>query len=351
MVSKDDDDEKGAKLQRRSRQQSIRSMLCVGVCIVVGLACFFYPRQGPPDVPAREQQRQQLLAVEPRQQEEQQQLLLPQVVSPAIRFHNDKQEHFLKLQELTKTFDAVEHEVRAIKQTGVIMETDAKSLEATGRLQEAARALCKERFGDFGSRPYRIQIQLEYQDPGLQTDDPNKHATFFIETAPLEWIPYSVYNFLEVARGYQSGGFHRRAGHVLQATTKSYLRQQPLAFQEYSKQYPHVQGTVGYCGRPSGHNGCWYISTMDNTQNHGPGSQQKKNTYEADANFGRVVNDDGSYDALVRRIRESMKVDGFLNNPKDWVLVTSMEIMIPDEDNSGKFKKWDGYTSESVDVA
>jgi hypothetical protein len=155
-----------------------------------------------------------------------------------------------------------------------------------------------------------------------------------------------------VARGYQSGGFHRRAGHVLQATTTSHLRQLPLAFQEYSKHYPHVKGTVGYCGRPSGSHGCWYISTMDNTRNHGPGSQQQQNPYEADANFGRVVNEnDGRYEALVARIRESMKVDGFLNQKKDWVLVTSMEIMVPDEEKSGKYKLWDGYTSQSVDVA
>jgi hypothetical protein len=93
------------------------------------------------------------------------------------------------------------------------METDAKSLEATGQLQVAAHALCKERFGDFGSQPYRIQIQLEFQDAGLLPDDAHKDATFFIETAPLEFIPsYSVYNLLEVARGYQSGGFHCRAG-------------------------------------------------------------------------------------------------------------------------------------------
>jgi hypothetical protein len=54
--------------------------------------------------------------------------------------------------------------------------------------------------------------------------------------------------------------------------------------------------------------------TMDNTRNHGLGSQQQQSPYEADANFGRVVNENnGRYEALVARIRESMKVDGFLN--------------------------------------
>ena len=57
-----------------------------------------------------------------------------------------------------------------------------------------------------------------------------------------------------------------------------------LAFQEYSPEYPHAEYTLGYAGRPGGPQ--FYISIMDNTENHGPGSQGSKT--EADGCFGRV---------------------------------------------------------------
>ena len=155
-------------------------------------------------------------------------------------------------------------------------------------------------------------VDLEFQQPGLLEAD--RHASFVIETAPMDLVPYSVYNFLEVVRGYQGGGFHRKAGHVLQVSVQSSLAKDALAFQEYSPQFPHKKQTVGYCGRPSGHNGCWYISTIDNTRNHGPGSQQQQNPFEADANFGRIVE---GYDLVEPRIRSALPKDGFIGDRKD----------------------------------
>ena len=58
-----------------------------------------------------------------------------------------------------------------------------------------------------------------------------------------------------------------------------------LAFQEYDARFPHRTGTLGYAGRPGGP--ACYISTVDNTENHGPGSQGSK-MGEADSCFGRV---------------------------------------------------------------
>ena len=128
------------------------------------------------------------------------------------------------------------------------------------------------------------------------------------------------------------------ASHVLQVSVNSDVKP-PLAFQEYSKEFPHKIGTTGYCGRPSGHNGCWYISTMDNTRNHGPGSQQKHNPYEADANFGKVIS---GYDEVVPRIREAMPNKGFLDNRKDWVLIPRMTILV--DDGTGNFVEWKDKT-------
>jgi hypothetical protein len=74
----------------------------------------------------------------------------------------------------------------------------------------------------------------------------------------------------QVVRKWQGGAFHRNAGHVLQVQTEGGSRQ-GLAFQEYSPKYPHVEGTLGFAGRPGGPP--FYISTVDNTRNHGPASQ------------------------------------------------------------------------------
>ena len=184
----------------------------------------------------------------------------------------------------THVYDTLVDEVRAIKKTGVQMETDPHALAVTGRLQDAARDLCTLKYGDHA----RIAVTIAYPN-AVAPSTPYDEDTILIEMAPLAFQPYSVYNFLEVARGLHPhnpharphSGFHRKASHVLQATMASDYGQQPLAFQEYSKEYPHKQRTVGYCGRPSGGRGCWYISTLDNTKNHGPGSQQQKNPYEA----------------------------------------------------------------------
>jgi hypothetical protein len=60
-------------------------------------------------------------------------------------------------------------------------------------------------------------------------------------------------------------------GWLLQAQAISSVTEH-MPFQEYNALFPHAKGTMGYCGRPSGP--CFYVSIIDNTRNHGPGSQQ-----------------------------------------------------------------------------
>lgn len=86
---------------------------------------------------------------------------------------------------------------------------------------------------------------------------------------------------------------------------------------------PHKLGTVGYAGRPSGP--AWYVSILDNTKNHGRGTQQDHNPYEADSCFGRVI--DG-FDDEVQRIKK-MPGNGFLGDKKKHVLIKDMEILVP----------------------
>jgi len=113
----------------------------------------------------------------------------------------------------------------------------------------------------------------------------------------------------------------------------------PMPFQEYRDEYPHKEGTVGYAGRPSGPE--FYISIEDNTRNHGPGSQQKKNPFEADSIIGTVIE---GMDDVVPRIHK-MPGHEFILDKKKWVLIKKMAILVPsDGPNADK----DGYIEFSV---
>lgn len=224
---------------------------------------------------------------------------------------------------------SLEKIVRAIKKTGVIMEADKESLAMTGNLQDATRKLLKLRYGDFGSKNYRVELILEFQASIPDFKEKGKEGSIIIEMAPISLVPCSVYNFMEIARTWKSGAFHRNAGHVLQALARSDVTES-MPFQEYSKDFPHKKGTMGYAGRPSGPE--FYISIEDNSENHGPGSQQNHNKYEADSIIGTVVK--GMEDGTVARIH-TMPGREFLEKKNDWVLIRTMRVLVPGDGTDG----------------
>lgn len=69
----------------------------------------------------------------------------------------------------------------------------------------------------------------------------------------------------------------------------------------------------------------WYVSIKDNSLNHGPGSQQKQNPYEADSCFGTVI---GGHDNEVQRIAK-IPEKRFLNDRKKHVLIKEMIVLVP----------------------
>ena len=145
-----------------------------------------------------------------------------------------------------------------------------------------------------------------------------------------------VYNFLEIARTWKGGAFHRNANHVLQAKAHSEVKRS-MPFQEYSDEYPHVKGTIGYAGRPSGP--AFYISILDNSKNHGPGSQQKHNPYEADSIIGTIIE---GMDDVVPRIH-TMPFHEFNKDRTKWVLIRRMHVLVPGDGPGAK----DGYVEFS----
>jgi hypothetical protein len=286
----DVDNDKGSKIQRTSRQFLWKSIVGLVLFFIVAIWMQSYLEQQQTTAGKTLTRRRQ-------QQQQQQQQQLDSPTTSKMSF----QEQDNQLAQLVQTLDQQVRARKAIK--GVIMETDDIGLPLTQKLQQATLQLLQHRYGSAG--PFRVRIDVEYppsimitQSINTNHDEEDDHPTtkrqdyLLVEMAPTSLLPCSVFYFLELARTYQSGSFHRNADHVLQAkaSSKATAHSRSMPFQEYSPQFPHAQYTVGYAGRPSGPE--WYVSILDNTYNHGPGSQQKQNPHEADSLFGKLVNDD-----------------------------------------------------------
>ena len=171
--------------------------------------------------------------------------------------------------------------VAAIKKTGVDMYGDKKAIDAVKDLQAATRRYLAAKYGQADS--YTLDLQLKFPESMGGDRD-----VMTIETAPISLMPHAVHVFLDAAITRKGEtwrcAFHRNAGHVLQAFLRA-PGARGLAFQEYDAQFPHERLTLGFAGRPGGPE--FYISTVDNVRNHGPGSQGSKT--EADSCFAKVV--------------------------------------------------------------
>ena len=149
-------------------------------------------------------------------------------------------------------------------QSLVDMRRDAGAIAAVRELQEVTRKLLRARYGAFavagggpaGATGTVFHVKCVVAFPSAMPDIGAKGAggTIIIETAPIELLPHAVLLFLELAEAHaerdaRAPAFHRNAGHVLQAQTVG-SGAKGLAFQEYSPQYPHVENTLGFAGRP-----------------------------------------------------------------------------------------------------
>lgn len=170
--------------------------------------------------------------------------------------------------------------------------------KATKSVSLLSRHILKTKFGGTDSEPYRARMTVNFPSsmPGAPTGD------IVIEFAPSDLMPTAVLFFMtQIEAGVWNGmSFIRNAGHVLQASsqtpTKQYMgkifklpyQDSSIPFQEYSEKYPHEKYTLGLAGRPGGPD--FYISTQDNTRNHGPGGQGSYDLpAEADSCFAKVV--------------------------------------------------------------
>ncbi|EJK44262.1 hypothetical protein THAOC_37214 [Thalassiosira oceanica] len=80
-------------------------------------------------------------------------------------------------QAAAKKQSDLDSEVRTIKATGIIMETDEHSLEVTGRLQDATRELIKLRYGDYGGElSNQIRPRVPADHTRLRREGEGRHA-------------------------------------------------------------------------------------------------------------------------------------------------------------------------------
>lgn len=215
-------------------------------------------------------------------------------------------------------------EIRKMKLNGVIMETDKAALDNIHYLQENLRQYIHDKYG---SPPYIIEMSLKFPNSmsEYENQDPFNKITF--QLAPIEHVPYCVFYFLEyILPSFKGGNFKRNAPHVLQAKLEMDKHIEPFAFQEYSQNYTHKEYTIGYAGRPSNAQHI-YISTRDNTRNHGYGSQGSKT--EADGIIGEII---GGYNDIdvVNRMRSQPGVsqkNGFIHDPKHFISIQYMRLI------------------------
>lgn len=187
----------------------------------------------------------------------------------------------------------------------------------------------------FGAGPHKVKFELEFHPDEVP---PGTRSDFIAELAPLELMPYTVNFFLKQVRlGLFNGcSFHRNAGHVVQGgPANNHLNPEinlrkpfkdanlsSVIFQEYHKEFPHRKYTMGYAGRPGGPD--FYVSTMDNTRNHGPGGQQSYALKsEADPCFAKVI--DG-FEAVDRMHKLSVQ-PGDYKRMKHYVAIKKVTIL------------------------
>lgn len=272
-----------------------------------------------------------------------------------------------KLRQLKKTRKALEHEVQVVdeyheetgknqflpRQTDDTLQPDGTATTTTnptrkhsqtiqkwlsGRkenlirrihhlqayLQRMSYAAVVRKFGGPGT--YQVELTVDMKlDSGKRSLE-----TIIIETVPLEDMPASIHLFMDTI---QSGQIWNNAmlvrhgqdlNHVLpvapvdfdthhvRRTMLGSLGWVDLGFPEYNPKYPHSQYTVGFAGKGP----TFYINTVDNNEDHGPGGQEHHLLPEdADPCFGRVIKGHRVVDDLVKlgSIQTKMKVDA--NHP------------------------------------
>jgi cyclophilin family peptidyl-prolyl cis-trans isomerase len=206
------------------------------------------------------------------------------------------------------------------KRDEALSKNVARQSEAIAKL---SREILRARFGE--REPYRARITVQFPD-ATATAEPEL-GDITVELAPSSLMPTAVLYWLsQVQAGLWDGcAFIRNAHHVLQASAQSMDRKdlhrrfktlpwqgEGVPFQEYSPSFPHQKYTLGLAGRPGGPD--FYISTVDNTANHGPGGQGSYDLpSEADSCFAKVISGFDIVDRMHKAPHERDSFEGLIH--------------------------------------
>lgn len=173
---------------------------------------------------------------------------------------------------------------------GLFFEADEQAKAAAAQLQNVTRYLLESRYGQTTRKfPYRVRLDFYFEATMPDFHDKGDRSTILLELAPVDYLPHSVFNFLEMIRNGCGEGENDRITDVFQhiVVFRCGKWSEKLYFQEYVDEYPHRQRTLGWSNRPGGPN--FYVSILDNSEAHGRGSQGQPNPYEADSPIGKVI--------------------------------------------------------------
>ena len=167
----------------------------------------------------------------------------------------------------------------------------------------------------YGEGPHYVRFEVVFPQ---DEDEDSKSSSFVVKLASEHYMPHSVHVFLEmVVMGLFDGtSFPISADHIIKAEPEPYENSHEVkiapppdsdfahpSFPEYNSNYAHTEYTLGFMAK-EGSKG-FYINTRDNTDVHGPGSQEHNKlgigAAGADPCFGEVI----SGRDVIDRIRDS----------------------------------------------
>jgi hypothetical protein len=230
-------------------------------------------------------------------------------------------------------------------------------------IQRQSRQTVLDKYGP-GPHKVRVMVQMQTGDMRTQRSAPmddfqhqylqefsmNRRQTvtqgFVLELASLDAMPHAVSFFLDAVdkKLWDDTVFlHNEAvDHVVAAVPMDYkthnikhealtqLDQQTLAFPEYHTDYPHMEYTVGFAELGP----TFYINTIDNSKDHGPGGQDHYQLPgDADPCFARVVEGQQTVDSLIKFGLEANNRVKNGDHPWDgdhnWSRIVSVELFPP----------------------
>ena len=224
-------------------------------------------------------------------------------------------------------------EVRKLRSSKkVLMPVDPGAVALTTALQDATRCYLMHNYPEY-HLPLNLAIELQFPSHMLSADEwlnastgGNGIITLYVELAPYLLLPHAVFTIIQIAQTFKSGYFHRNAGHVLQSQIAANYTG-GVVFMEYSHLFPHEKYTLGFAGRGGGD--AFYISTVNNTVGHGPGTDRGGKDPESDTDFGIVIPGYNG-EAIVKSMTKqtgSMSKNGFIEGKKNFINILSLRLL------------------------